>query len=369
MLETALASDHVTFGAIVAWLDPRDVNLLEEKVDRAFAKSDESHRRAAVRDYAGAIAILKEYERKLDRVGIARPKMLSERMKDYSDLATRARPRTAEDYFHYGLAEMRAARRTPSSYMGALFRWNAAETFRLVERVGPSSEWAPKSCYLRAAALRKLREYERANEVAVHFLAAHRKSPLYDDMLAETGWHLLRVERDNEGAKAVFEEVARRFPHGNAADNALTMLAESKWEQCRYADALDVYHRIIAVYPNSRLGLRAQQNARYLSPIVRTRRVVPGVRGLHVQEDFDGRPAVVSHSRQADFLTGDTIRMVGDTHVGTLASFHAAMSAQQPGSTINVRVATRDAKTRFLRVRIETVEAYDPERVSSNCRS
>ena len=368
MLEAALTSPHIKFGAVVAWLEPDDAAQLDEFVDRAFESADESIKHAEVQDYAGALAVLQDYERKLAQVGIRRPAMLSERRKHYSELATRARPRTAEEYFQYGLAEMRAARRTRSSFMGALFRSNAADTFGLVERVGPRSEWAPKSCYLRAAAFRKLREYEKADEVTEHFLATHRNSPLYDDMLAEKGWHLLRVVQDNELAEKILEDVARRFPHGNAADNALTLLAESKWEQCRFTEALDVYHRIIKAYPKTRLGLRAQQNARYLTPIVRTRRVVAGVRGLDVWE-ADGRTTVRSHSQRNAFLPRDMITMVGDTHVRTLASFHAAMAAQQPGSTILVRVTSPTAKTRFLRVRVESVEAYDPERVSSDCRS
>ena len=180
------------------------------------------------------------------------------------------------------------------------------------------------------------------------------------------------MEFDAEEAGKVFEEVAARFPDGNAADNALTMLADSKWEQCEFEEALHVYHRIIRNYPTSRLGREARRNARVLASIVRTRRVVPGIRGLRVEPDDMGRPVVVSvghetNAGQDGFLVHDRIRSIGDTHVGTVASFYAGMAAQQPGTTIFMRVETPDAKSRFLRVRVQTVAAYDPKRITSEC--
>lgn len=366
MLKAAIDGGKASFSEILDWLAPRDPKLLAAGLTRTFEKSDDSFELAARHDYASAYGALSASRARLKALKLKVPKALSQRLHDFEELSGWPPPRTAEEYFRLGLAEVRSARRTKSSAVGRLLRENASDTFRRVEMVGAGTPWAPKACYLRAAALRRNYEYTRANAVAEHFLRTHAGSPLYDDMLAERGLYLLNVRRDPLAAAAVFEKVARDFPRANAADNALTFLAEAQEKLYRFEDALRTYNRIATSYPRTRLGVSAVQSARMLAPVVGTRRVKPGIDGLRFSS-FYGRPTVDrpapgTHAERSGFLKDDVIVAVGDTNIGSIAAFDTTLATQPPGSRLQIHVRTPEGASRFLDVTIRNVVAYtDPD--------
>ncbi len=369
ILEGALPTGRARFGEVIEWLAPRDWKLLQAYREKAFEAFDESIRFARLHDYTGARDALVASRSALARHGLPAPPLLGERIKAFEPLARFSDAKTAGQTFSLGLAEANAAHEVDSSDLTTLFRERAVETFEKVETLEPHSELAAKACYLRAATLRRLQSHQAAYGVIEHFLEAHRGSPLYDDMLAEKGLYLQRVRDDDAAAAVVFASVAQQFPKANAADNALTFLAEIRERQCRFAEAYAIDRRIARDYPYSRLGRAAFENAQSLVPIVRSRRMRFGVAGLRVYDSGDGlRVDVLPDSAvaKAGVETGDKIRTVADTWVVRPSAFYMVTKAQIPGSTIPITFDT-DAGVRLVTVVVQSTDYYTADDIPEEC--
>lgn len=369
MLEGALQTGRARFGAVIEWLAPHDWKLLHSYREKAFEAFDESLRFARLHDYAAARDALVASRSSLAQHGIPAPQLLGKRLEAFAPLARFSDVKTASEIFSLGLAEANSAYKVDSRDLTMFFRERAVETFEKVETLEPRSELAAKACYLRAATLRRLQNHQAAYGVIEHFLEAHRGSPLYDDMLAEKGLYLKRVRDDDAAAAVVFESVAQQFPKGNAADNALTFLAEIRERQCRFAEAYAIDRRIARDYPYSRLGVAAVVNAQSLVPIVRSRRMRLGVPGLRVYER-DGKLIVEvvpgSAIAKAGIKTGDKVRTVADTWVGRPSAFYMVTKAQLPGTTMPITFDT-DAGVRLVTVAVQLTEYYTADDLPQGC--
>ncbi|HEX2059380.1 MAG TPA: hypothetical protein VHK90_01435 [Thermoanaerobaculia bacterium] len=369
MLLRALDKGNASASDVIAWLAPVAPRLLETYMDEIVAKLDRTPELARERDYRGALEVYTRSAATMGLNGVTPGALFQERLETFRTLVRTAAGPDANAWFAHGVALADAAPYGGSVGFAQVLRDNAAEAFARVEELAPRSNVAAKACYLRAAALRRAHRYGESLAEIEHFLETHHGSPLYDDMLAEQGVHYREIPWDLKRAGEIFARVASEFPDGNAADNALTYMAEDAKTQCRFADAFALYDRIRSRYAGSRLASAAHHEALALIPVVRSRFLRPGIPGLGVDEYLTGLFADVERGTSAEIIgleDGMQIVKVDATPVATADAFHRAMAAVAPGQTVRLEVRDSGA-TQYVRASVQQTEHYRVLPPGSHC--
>jgi tetratricopeptide (TPR) repeat protein len=354
-----------TLPQVAAWLDATSPRLVHDSWFMSqIAAFDRSLPVIESGNYRGAESLLESEAAELTRRKLNVPAWLSDTLTTVRKLAQLATPTDAAGIFALGLAEIDAGKKRDEPLV---WQRNALRTFRRIEDAFPTSDLAPRASYLRAATYRHMHEYDKAIGVVDEFLRRYPNSALADDMLAERGVHFLLVEGNWPRAQATFEEVIRRFPTANAADNALNWMAWRRLKDCDYAGAYETYRRLATAYPANRLGIRAMKQMVLIHHAVGSRRTHVGVGGLQLSRD--GEPEIVrvepqSAAQRAGFVEGSTITSVNGVAVYTARAFYALLQHMSSGRMIGV--ALRDSQ-RIVQVPVQPVDYYEEVYHLSRC--
>lgn len=343
IVEAAQEGKRVTLQQVTAWLaatSPARLAAWEPEDVEGFDRSSDAVEKG---DYQTAQSLLDGYIADLGHHKVGVPQSMRNSRRIIIDLIKAAERPDAQRLFNLGLKQIDSAGDYSESKFLLL---SAIGTFLRVESAYPTSDFAPRASYLRAATYRHLGDYDKAIAVVDGFLKRYPTSvPLYDDMLAERGVHYLLVRDEWERARPIFEEVVRRFPGRNAADNSLNWMAWELLNRCHYDEAFQAYARLAKSYPANRLGLRAIEQVAYMRPLMKSRGMHIGIPGLRlVRSDF----AIVSQvdansvAERSGFEIDDVIKGINDVAVTDMASFYALLQHMEPGRTIVVSLQDKD---------------------------
>lgn len=339
IVEGAQDGKQVTLQQVTAWLaatSPARLASWEAEDTEGFDRSSDAVEKG---DYQTAQSLLDGYIADLAHHKLAVPPSMRNSRRIIVDLIKAAERPDAQRLFNLGLKQIDSAGDYSESKFLLL---SAIGTFLRVERSYPTSDFAPRASYLRAATYRHLGDYDKAIVVVDEFLKRYPPAvPLYDDMLAERGVHDLLVENDWERARSIFEAVVRRFPNRNAADNALNWMAWELLNRCHYDEAFQTYSRLAKSYPANRLGLRAIEQVAYMQPLMKSRGLHIGIPGLRLgRGQFASVTEVDANSvaERSGFELDDVITAINGVAVTDAASVYALLQHMEPGRSIDVSV-------------------------------
>jgi tetratricopeptide (TPR) repeat protein len=111
---------------------------------------------------------------------------------------------------------------------------------------------AAKALYLLASASRSLGEYDRSADYLLRLVRGYPNHDLYDDALAELGFHYSMVAGNWPMAQTYLNEVVTKYSDRNAYDNALWWLARGHRDRGNYVEAMKYYGMIVSWKAESR---------------------------------------------------------------------------------------------------------------------